>query len=437
MVDLRDQSARYFKTYEERESAFRKSAFSLIPRKYLGPGPFWSDFRRISLDGFSKISQEPVAFITSNPRDCLSFGTPQQVLAAACLCAEKAGHRFDLTVGGIAESFGISANLEQPVRTLSGGETVKLALAKSYAAAAYATRLAISSPFSWLSRDNAALFDRLFHAYRRRQLPVEIFALEGENSDRPIDEDERCRWGVENTVDFTLKCRGVRIRLGTSFNTLYSHRTLVTIHDISADLSSPCLLVGANGQGKSLVARVLAGAVASQGVAEIAAGSTYGRVRLLFQDVIAQTLLRSFKAIAGPDDDVRILYRQILDAFDALTGTPHGRQTAGEAAMGGRSGTLLGIKTLLVAVRLCHRPGALILDEPDWGMSRSDAIAFVAAIIRVAHARGVPVLIISHKPWWLPVTRSVIGVRRTGTRPRGDRQSTFAIRLRPQPGGGP
>ena len=75
--------------------------------------------------------------------------------------------------------------------------------------------------------------------------------------------------------------------------------------------------------------------------------------------------------------------------------------------------SLLDIKTILVAVRLSAMPAVLILDEPDWGMSRPSAIAFVSAVLSAAHRQGTPVLLISHKPWWQSVCRSAIRVTRS------------------------
>jgi len=433
MSDLLHQSTHYYRTYEEREEAFRKSAFSLIPRKHLGPGPFWKDLRHISKDGFSKISTAPVAFVTSNPRDCLAFGTPIQVLTAACLSAGSTEQRLSSTVENIAEAFGVSGNMHQPVRTLSGGETVKLALAKSYASAAATTRLAIASPFCWLSRDNAGYFKKLFQHYKRLDLPLEVFALEGEDSDLPINADDLPGINVLNPVDFTLRLKDVELNLGTSFNTLYSHQTFVRVDDFSAQLSSPCLLVGENGQGKSLVARILTGAISHRGDARIVKGGSSGGPRLLFQDVITQTLLRSFDAIADSSGGGRrcalALYEEILDYFSQFSEKNAGGRGDAANAPAESSPSLLEIKAILVAVRLSIEPGALILDEPDWGMNRTDAVAFVTAIIRAAHLRGVPVMIISHKPWWLTIAGSKIHVKRTQTIRNSERESEFFIRI--------
>jgi hypothetical protein len=74
---------------------------------------------------------------------------------------------------------------------------------------------------------------------------------------------------------------------------------------------------------------------------------------------------------------------------------------------------LLDIKTVLVASRLASAPSALILDEPDWGLNRSSAIAFVSAVLAAAHRQKTPVLLISHKPWWQSIAKSRVLVSRT------------------------
>ena len=434
MAERFRQSILYFQTYEAREDAFREKAFSMIPRKYLVPGPFWKDFRSISMVEFSKISHTPIAFVTSNPRDCLSFGTPGQVLGAACLRGKTADPRFSLSVAEIAKTFGIQGTLRQPVRSLSGGETVKLALAKSYAAAAATTRLVIASPFSWLSQDNVSYLWQLVRHYDQLNIPVDILALADEDSHRPIEGEEYERIDWAGPAELSIRFEGVQLNLGTSFNTLYSHNTRVNVDNFSAVLSSPCLMVGENGQGKSLVARILARAVAFTGHGSVGPGSEGKGARLLFQDVVAQTLLRSFDAISGSigahrKPEVRSLYEEILDGMGQLGEKRHSRgNLAGQTGDRGPL-SLIAIKAVLVAVRLCTVPGALILDEPDWGMARSDAIAFVAAVIRAAHARGVPVLIISHKPWWRSIAGDSIAVERTATSPHGERESRFRITL--------
>ena len=298
MKDQLKNSTTYFGTYEEREEAFRRGVFALIPRKYAGPKLFWNDFGKITLNELLQFIKQPIAYITSNPRDCLAFGTPWQVLTAAALRSQSLDKRASVNIPEIAEAFGIMENLYQPIRTLSGGETVKVSLAKSFVVSNSSNRLVIASPFSWLSSENFVYFENLFHHYLNHDIPVDVFALEGEDSNEMISGPEACSGTPNCSVEFNLNFEEVRILLGSSLNPIYSEQTYARVENFQRRLSSPCLVIGNNGQGKSLIAKVLAGALSYQGAAEIGTEGKTGPPRLLFQDVITQTLLRSFNAIA-------------------------------------------------------------------------------------------------------------------------------------------
>ncbi len=428
------RSTKYFKTYEEREEAFRSSVFSLIPRRYSGPKLFWSDFGRISLNELLKLIEQPLAYITSNPRDCLAFTTPWQVLTAAQLSAQNQKNELTHSVEEIAKDFGVYENLFQPIRTLSGGETVKLALAKAYLCAPFSRRLTIASPFSWLSRENTHYFQKLFQYYLDCSIPVELLALDGEDSIEQVDTSNTPQNKLNQAVDFAMVLKNVRILLGSSLNPIQSQDTYAEVDDFNADLMSPCLVVGENGQGKSLIAKVISGAISCYGSTQIDRQNKTGPARLLFQDVITQTLLRSFDAIAAQTDRIgetnsHELYEKILVKYFAYlhrtttlsAGIEFGSQTEFRS--------LLEIKAILVAVRLCGQPCALILDEPDWGLNRESAIAFVFAVVDVAHQLGTPVLLISHKPWWFKLAKSIIHVSRTAKEMTEDQNYSFKIKL--------
>jgi len=436
MNELLRKSTRYFKTYEEREEAFRNSVFSLIPRKYSGPKLFWKDFGLISVQALSKYMKHPAAYITSNPRDCLAFGNPWQVLTAAVLKAQKADNGFSHDVLDIAKEFDIQENLYQPIRTLSGGETVKVSLAKSFIASKYSCRLTIASPFSWLSYDNSVFLEKLFRHYGGLNIPIEVFALEGEDSDGQIVRNDNCQKETDRrAIGFTLYLKGVRILLGTPLNPLYSQQTFARADDFESELFSPCLIVGKNGQGKSLIGKVLARATPFQGVAKLRCKHKSGPTRLLFQDVITQTLSRSFDAIAASSNceneaKPSQVYEKILKEYLVCLGDT-GQKASGNALKDDlRPRSLLEIKAMLVAVRLCRVPSALILDEPDWGLTRMSSIAFVSAVIRVSHDLETPVILISHKPWWFPIAKSVIYVKRSSKEIDSENRSSFQIYLR-------
>ncbi len=416
-VELPELAVTYFKTFEQREKAFRQTVHTLIPRKYAGPQLFWKDFTNISSQKLALLVKQPIAWIPSNPRDCLAFATPLQVLTAARLNAIQAQPHSAISISETATDFEIQKLLHQPVRTLSGGETVKVAMAKAHIAASYAHKLAIASPFTWLSEENRIFFEKVRLQFKQKNLPAALFSLEEEDSTQPIQPGDPYEAPSAN-IEFTLLFKKVCISLSSSLNLLNSDSFYVYVSDFEKKIISPCLLTGDNGQGKSLLARILSRAIGFQGVAEIRSARCRGTARLLFQDVMTQTLLRTFQSLAVspqcPDgQNVFKCYDQIVakfkSAWNKVNLSPP--ETPRRDAAGAHS--LLAIKMMLAAVRLNARPSALILDEPDWGLTRTVAIALVSAIINVAHHQDVPVILISHKPWWRTIGQSRIRVNKT------------------------
>lgn len=434
MNDSLQRHTHYYNTYEIREEAFRNSVFSLIPRIYSGPMLFWKDFRRISMEELVQFVEQPVAYITSNPRDCLAFGTGWQVLTAARLCARNQKNGDAAPVEDVAEEYGVSDNLYQPIRTLSGGETVKLALAKTALLASFCQRLTIASPFSWLSRENSVYFEKLYAHYANAGMPIELLALDGEDSSEPYEISGSQRTPLSTPVEFAIIFHNVAVPLSASLNPLQSQGTTARVDDLKHDLRSPCLIIGENGQGKSLVAKALSGAISIHGSAEVASKHHKGPVRLLFQEVITQTLLRSFDGIAASalrnlGENPLPVYDRIFQAYTLNLQDMDSASAELELSAEAEFRSLLEMKALLVAVRLCGRPGALILDEPDWGLNRKSAIAFVLAVISVAHEINIPVLLISHKPWWINIANSSILVQRTSKKMDQHRNYSFRIKL--------
>jgi hypothetical protein len=425
-----------FDSFEAREQAFAQSIFNLIPCKYNGPRRFWEEFGRIAQHRLPELSEPSTAYITSNPRDCLAFGSPRQVLCAVRMLALRAGGQVPPAASAIAEDFGLSTNLDQPIRTLSGGETVKLALAKAQLSTGFSKNLIIASPFCWLSRKNTIYLDRVVEHYRLAGRKAELFALSGEDSREPAPAALAGETG-SGGPDFGIHIKNARIPLGTVVHTLTGVPAWAGLDDFETTLKSPCLLKGDNGQGKSLVARTLCGAIRPQGMATMTGPAASGKARLLFQDIITQTLLRSFQAIAKSQRcrrelDAGNLYEEIRRLFCQMPGADGLVKSWDAQQIRETSPSLLEIKMILAAVRLCDRPAGLILDEPDWGLTRSSALALVAALIRVAHRLDVPVVLISHKPWWQPLVRSVLRVTK-GTDGVGQSPGQrFRIALEPE-----
>jgi energy-coupling factor transporter ATP-binding protein EcfA2 len=395
-------ATRYFPHYEAQEEAFRRRIATLLPRIHAGTEVFWRDFQQVFQTMAELADDRRELYITSNPRDCLAFGTPRQVLQAAIMTAAPAGRAADGDLQTVAARFGLARHLAQPVRSLSGGETVRLALAKAYIGAARADRLTLASPFSWLSLGNRRFFHDLASRCRDLGRPLEIFALEGEDATTPCDEH-----GVfEAGPAFRIGLRGARVVLNSFLDRLHNRRLAAVISDGDFRLQSPCLIQGDNGQGKSLLAKALAGAMPREGEAGLAVGGRTGRVRLLLQDLVSQTMMRSFPQLAaGNDAEAMRAVGRIYDAIRAQMRVacdlaPDEVRPFERGRSAGKPATLAELKILMAARRLAASPAAIVLDEPDWGLRQAVALALVRGIIRAAHAAGVAVLLISHKPWW-------------------------------------
>ncbi len=394
MIKL-DAHVTHFETYETRENAFRRHVYNLVPRKHGSPRLFWQDYARIDYRRIAHLANHPMAWISSNPRDCLAFGSAQQVLNAAGM---SLGRRFNAR--SIAEKFDLLDLRHQPLRTLSGGETVKLALAKAYIAADSCQRFYVASPFVWLAPANHHLFDTVFQRFADKQADIGIFVLTGETCPDAATPPPHAQAAIANGPNFQIMTRKLSIALDAAVSQLGNPPAMARVIDTTLSLTSPCLIQGANGAGKSLLAKTLAGVSKHTGRAALLSVANTHRPRMLFQDVIAQLMLRPIHRLLNPDS--RNLFESISDQVHRFI--DDGNPSSSDANPPGNS--LLATKCALAAARIAERPRALILDEPDWGLSRPAAIAFVFAVIQAAHDYDVPLLIISHKSWWRHCARS-------------------------------
>ena len=335
----------------------------------------------------------------------------------------------------VAERFGLANHLHQSIRSLSGGETVRLALAKAYLQVDRAARLTVASPFSWLSLDHWEDFRYLADHYRDRDTALELFALDGEDTLEPAVYEPG---QPSPPLPFSWRMDDLKLDLGTLMDHLFDRSVWAEVAPIEETVTSPCLLWGDNGQGKSLIAKALSGALPIEGEAIVCGSDRHIRPRLLFQDVLNQTLMRSVRQLtpSGLNGELASTYDDILNGVGRLSPVSTARlRPFAERRRSQTPPSLLEMKILLTALRLTDRQVALILDEPDWGLSRTEAVAFVSALIDAAHARAIPLILISHKPWWRHMVRTVRWVHKERLSTSGSSGCLFRIRITDAPGG--
>ena len=398
----------YFETFEKRESHFREKIHSLLPRKYSGPEVFWRDMRSIVSGLANDVPDYPISYITCNPRDCLPYSFVDDVLNATILFLPKISR--NLLLEETVDTFEINSIRRQQVHTLSGGEVVRLALARNYLLAGVSTQAIISSPFTWLSKKHHSLYRLFAEAFVREGKPVSVLAMAGENDDMPYDGE------IDSDMESQIIIETLRIKLSSDWKDSKEKGEWALVDDVSINIHSPCLLIGDNGAGKSLVAKALSDAVEHTGMAKIRANGYIGHSRLLFQDVVMQTLLRPFSVLTEtirftPKRDILKTYKRLINKF--VSHFKSKREPVpyiGE--FGSTAKTLLEYKFMLTAIRICCSPTALILDEPDWGLTKNVGIAFVVSAIEVSHENNIPVIIISHKTWWRVIAKSHLSIKK-------------------------
>jgi len=390
---------RIFEAFEERESHIRDHLGSPVPSRHLGPRAFFADLKSATAD-ISR-GRRTISLVPGNPFDCLAFDRVALVL--------KAIPNFDATkeeIEHVAVDFGIRELLDRYIYSLSGGEALKLALAKSAIEQPKMEQLAIVTPWNSLSYDGHQYLQKLNSIYTRDGKKSELLSLRGDTDFEAVDVEASAPH-----VRFGIEVANLKIPL-TDPDRVTALPTAIFSDFSDRDLKSPCRLFGSNGQGKSLFAKALAGVIDHSGVVTIK-GRNSARARLIFQDVSGQMLLSaSSLEIELQENTAAATYQEILAG--AII------QTAPELAPRVQGNNLLAIKLKMIAARVTNSPMALILDEPDWGLTKVQAFELVRATIDLCNKVGTPILVITHRQWFDRLFHSQIDFSRRLLNRKGD-----------------
>jgi energy-coupling factor transporter ATP-binding protein EcfA2 len=394
---------KYFDSFEAKEEEFRRLVHSLLPRKYVGLSVFFKDFGGI-MNGKFVSPDNTISYISSNPRDCLPYTFVGDLLVATYMMLS--GRSCGVVIENVIDQFKLAELIDRKIHSLSGGEIVRLALARSYIMAPIATKAIFSSPFTWLSKNNYYLFDHVEKFYKTYDKEIDVLAMDGEYDLGGCD--------ILSCKEMTslIRVKSLTIALEAKGIGAEDHEDgeNVIVDDYEGFVKSPCLLMGENGCGKSLLAKVLSKSIDFDGLAQLRTNGVVSRGRLIFQDVIIQAMMRPFSVLLGGiEDDLRSeiisIYSEILDKMIALYRDKYGCDFE-VGCLDVREKTLIQYKIMLVSIRVGGKASALILDEPDWGLSKKATISFVSSVVDVCHNRNITVLVISHKDWWDKIVNS-------------------------------
>lgn len=403
----------FFESYEEQMNYFADmTKVNLLPMTK-GGAVFFSELGKWFRDyGPDKVPIS-VSYILPNPAQGMSFPTALDVLSIALTMYTDA-HNVEGEAVALLIAFGLDANkASQPISSLSGGELLLLNYAKAKAMLPTVNGIVACSPVHWLNKVRYKYWDSLVNDYRDNNKSIKVALLEGEPF--PNQDDSR-----SVACGQQLAATGLRWKLAANNpKVVFPEITFPSHHPESGiqfsceftalDLTSPTLVTGDNGIGKSILAKLMAGIlVPFEGDICSLSENGKGNARLIFQDSIHQLFGKSidshidwaFRFDSNKAKTARSIYSDIEKSLRKLLSEIHFESLSALGEADQRS-TLLQAKICLVAERIASSPPLLVLDEPGWGLSKSVARCLLWEVCQQAHKYGVAVAIISHHPsWW-------------------------------------
>lgn len=303
-----------------------------------------------------------------------------------------------------------SADLDRPISSLSGGERMLLSICKAQILAKRSEKVLLCSPLFWLeSARRKAIQDSL----ARFPCAVQLFLLEGEDDSKSLPVST---WNTPvKSLTWFLHIDSPSVTFAGQTFPYVSPEKVIRFHADSSmiEFMSPTLITGANGLGKTTLAKLLSGLLRSEeGSIKAVTQGQAGCARLVLQD----TLLHLFgdsvddhnarvfandKALGLKAAELKAsLMRQCLDEIHV--------KHPGISLANPNHRTLLEAKISVAVERMFFDTPLIILDEPSWCLSVEVARALVKVVTVAAHERNIAVALISHQNWWQGLCRSTM-----------------------------
>jgi energy-coupling factor transporter ATP-binding protein EcfA2 len=400
-----------FTSFEKQAAYFNHKTGMRLPGMTFGKSAFFKDLGAWSTAYSNQIKGCEYACILPDPIQGLSFPRAVDVLSSAFSLSSNVID--ESKIYRTLESFGLGKEkATQPIISLSGGEILLLNFAKADIMLPFVHGLVACSPIHWLNENRYSYWDKLARHYCRKHRSVDVALLEG---DPFIDEANEAFNAPINpipAIDWRLSLSNLTIVFEEIRFPAYHPASKINYRLAAAGraigLTSPVLITGDNGVGKSIFAKLLAGIIKpASGSVSVRAPNGPDCSRLIFQDVIDQLFGKSINGhmnwVFRFDRQKRQFARKIYTDIDTPMRAYLQHYPADLEALGSKSErcTLLQAKISLISERLATLPSVLILDEPGWGLSRSIARKLVETVCRAAGNLNVAIILISHHArWW-------------------------------------
>jgi energy-coupling factor transporter ATP-binding protein EcfA2 len=402
-----------FNTYEELAIKLGEITGFAPPQVLKGRRKFFNDFTLwlINSVGNKRNGTERTwRCIFPNPKFGLSYPYPIDDLKIQL----NTNGEYDYTriLNSILLEFELEDQvINRPSTALSGGEIFLVNLAKLSIVDECSTDLIICTPTQWLNKNKYYLVQKLIDIWNKQGKNVFILALEGEElmgNETNLEPSKE----IENSIiTWHLIIKSLKIRFEEKAFPKPVEEKVIFYHTENDELSmnSPALLIGNNGVGKSIFAKILAGIESpSEGEARIITNGVTGNARLILQDNLIQLFgeeieshfNRVFKYDPELGKKVLDTYNEIINRLQqaiSLNGDING---VAHFDIDEENTSVIQIKAALIAERISKKTSLLILDEPEWLLSRKMANIFITQIIEICHERHIPVLIITHLSDW-------------------------------------
>lgn len=420
--------SKYFVTYEDLIEHLEEKTGFAPPRIIEGKQRFLGKFNKWFMN-FEDASVDTVRWrcIFPDPKLNISYPYPIDEVAVVCSLTNAASAVTD--AHRILREYQLDVSLsKRQSMTLSGGELLLLSFAKAKGLKDITETIYICTPTQWLHHSKYFLLNNLIGEFADSGKDVYLLLLEGEQLEMAPDIENTNismpPYGDLERLPWTLQIKNVSKTFDAqSFPKENSEKTIkFAPADFDKELQSPTLITGDNGVGKSVLVKMLSNIYQPTiGRLAIRCLGNEGFARVLMQDSLDQlfgeTIDDHFSRVFKFDKErgklAKELYEKMLNELRvAVKSIPNLRKIKLAASNADFVETVLQVKFALVCERLASKPPLLILDEPDWCLSRPVTELFISIVVAAAHQSHVPVLIITHLGhWYEGLYNSVINLK--------------------------